>query len=170
MGSIVVLTGPVGAGKTTVARELVKSAAAPTAFIEGDVFWSFIARAPAGRPRQRSFQTIMRAMFRSAAAFAADDFEAILDFTMPPAFLERAAARVESTRVHLVILRPSEPVCAARAAARSEGVILDYGPYRDLYALFDGAERHVIRNDAISPTAAAAAIREGLAAGTFRIG
>jgi len=30
-----------------------------------------------------------------------------------------------------VVLRPSETVCEARAASRTEGVIADYGPYRE---------------------------------------
>jgi hypothetical protein len=60
-------------------------------------------------------------------------------------------------------------VCAARAASRSEGAIPDYGPYRELYALFDIESRHVIRNNDIPPETVAAAIREGLAAGTFQL-
>jgi hypothetical protein len=34
MNSIVLLSGPIGAGKTTVARELVAGASGPTVYIE----------------------------------------------------------------------------------------------------------------------------------------
>ena len=41
---IVLLSGPVGAGKTTVAQELIKAAVDPTVYIEGDKFWFFIVK------------------------------------------------------------------------------------------------------------------------------
>src|SRR5579862_9887080 len=90
VGSIIVLSGPVGAGKTTVARQMARSADAPTVLVEGDVFWTCIAKGHPGRPRQQGFQTLMRAMIRAAAAFAAEDFQVILDFTIPPWFLSAA--------------------------------------------------------------------------------
>ncbi len=71
----------------------------------------------------------MRAMFRAAATIAADDYEAILDFSMPPSFVRAAAVRIPDTPVHYVELRPALDVCAARAAGRAEGVIPDYAPY-----------------------------------------
>jgi hypothetical protein len=112
----------------------------------------------------------MRAMFRAAAAIAADDYEAILDFSMPPAFVRAAAARVPDTPVHYVELRPALEVCASRAANRSEGVIADYGPYADFYDAFDADARFVIRNDARAAVEVAAEIRAGLAEGRFKVG
>jgi adenylate kinase family enzyme len=44
MGAIIVISGPVGAGKTTVARELLARTPPPAAFIEGDAFWPFVAK------------------------------------------------------------------------------------------------------------------------------
>jgi uridine kinase len=40
--SVIFLSGPIGAGKTAVARELLHLLPAPLSYIEGDVFWSFI--------------------------------------------------------------------------------------------------------------------------------
>ena len=42
--SVVMLSGPVGAGKTTVARELVAISPAPLCYIEGDTFWSLFTK------------------------------------------------------------------------------------------------------------------------------
>ena len=47
MNSIILLSGTVGAGKSTVAKELVKLIDNPVINIEGDVFWKFIAK---GKP------------------------------------------------------------------------------------------------------------------------
>jgi chloramphenicol 3-O-phosphotransferase len=168
VGSIIVLSGPVGAGKTTVARQMARSADAPTALIEGDVFWTFIAKGHPGRPRQQGFQTLMRAMIRAAAAFAADDFQVILDFTIPPWFLSAAAPRLGDAELHFVVLKPPQAICAARAASRDEGAIGDYRPYSSLYATFEAEPRHVIDNAARPPAEVVAAIWNGVRAGTFR--
>jgi cytidylate kinase len=41
---IILLSGPIGAGKTTVARELIASSPASVAYVEGETFWRFIAK------------------------------------------------------------------------------------------------------------------------------
>ncbi len=166
MGSLVVISGPVGAGKTTVARALIDVCPPPLAYVEGDDFWRYLVKPRAGGPR-RNVRTIMPAMFRAAAAIAADEYTAILDFSMPPYFVAPANARLNDTPVHYVELRPALAVCAARAAGRDEGVIADYGPYADFYDAFNGEERFVIRNDAADPADVAAEIRAGLAEGRF---
>jgi len=61
MGRVIMLSGPVGAGKTTVARELVSILPEPLSYIEGDTFWSFIKKSK-GRDRRENFRTIMRAI------------------------------------------------------------------------------------------------------------
>jgi chloramphenicol 3-O-phosphotransferase len=169
VGVIIVISGPVGAGKTAVARELVACMEGPTVYLEGDAFWSFIVRSHPDRPRLRGFQAIMRAMIRAAAAFAAADYQVILDFSMPPAFLERARERLGGHDVHLVVLKPGLTVCVRRAAARSEGAIVDYAPYAELYDAFDAAERHIIRNDILPAAEVAATIQTGIKAGAFRL-
>lgn len=95
----------------------------------------------------------------------------ILDFSIPPWFLDtaRAVAEVKDVPLDYVVLRPSETVCAARAAGRKEGVITNYAPYRDLYSSFDGAERHTIKDDVSDAPVIAARIRLGLDDGSFRI-
>lgn len=166
MGSIVVLSGPVGAGKTTVARALLALAEPPTAYIEGDEFWRFLAKPRPGGPA-RNIRTVMPAMFRAAAAIATDGYEAILDFSLPPAFVRAASARLPDTPTHYVELRPAPEVCAARAATRAEGVIADYAPYAEFYAAFDAEDRFVIRNDQTTAADVAAEIKAGLADGRF---
>ena len=171
MKSIILLSGPVGAGKTTVARALVASSPVPVAFIEGDTFWSFIAKSGAGQGRNKNFRMIMTAMTAAALPYALFGYEVIVDFSIPPWFLDTARKVVKSKDVPLdyVVLRPSETVCAARAAARAEGTITDYAHYRDLYSSFDEADRYTIKDDAGGAAVVAARIRDGLNAGTFRV-
>jgi gluconate kinase len=171
MKSIILLSGPVGAGKTTVARELVASSPSPLAYIEGDTFWSYIAKSGTGQSRNKNFRMIMTAMTAAALPYALFGYEVIVDFSIPPWFLDTARKVVKSREVPLdyVVLRPSEAVCARRAATRLEGTIPDYAPYRDLYSVFDEAERYTIKDDVSDAAVVAARIREGLNVGRFRI-
>jgi len=170
MKSIILLSGPVGAGKSTVARELVALSPEPIAYIEGDQFWSFIAKGTGGR-REKNFKMIMTAMTAAAATYALYGYEVILDFSIPPWFLEtaRKVAKVRDVPLDFVVLRPSEAVCAARAAGRAEGKIADYQPYHDLYTSFDEEESNTIRDDEGEAAAVAARIRKGLDAGAYRL-
>jgi len=170
MKSIILLSGPVGAGKTTVARELIACSAGPIAFIEGDKFWFFIVKS-AYKSRHKDFRTIMTSMTAAALPYAVAGYEVIIDFSIPPWFLDtvRKIAKVRDVPVDFVVLRPAEKVCASRAAARAEGAIADYGPYRDLYSDFDEAAPYTICDDEGEAAVVAARIRKELDKGVFRI-
>jgi hypothetical protein len=171
VSAIILLSGPVGAGKSTVAQELVAAMPGPVACIEGDKFWFFIAKGGREIGRKRNFTTIMTAMIAAAVPYAVAGYHAIVDFSIPPWFLDTAKriAKVRDLPLDFVVLRPSEKVCAARAAARSEGKIEDYSGYSELYASFDEAEKFIIRDDESDAKTIAGKIAEGLRVGSFRV-
>jgi adenylate kinase family enzyme len=170
MKSIVLLSGPVGAGKSTVAKELLALTSHPIAYIEGDAFWSFFARSGEMHGPARNFKVIMTSMIAAALPYARAEYETIVDFSVPPWFLE-TAQKVIKERVPLdyVILRPSESVCAARAASRAEGAITDYSRYRELYSDFEVDERYTLEDVGEGASVIAGRVREGLDAGKFRV-
>ena len=169
MGKAIMLSGPIGAGKTTVARDLIALLPQPLAYIEGDTFWSFITRS-GQRNRRENFLVIMRSMTAAALPFAREGFDVLLDFSFPPDFLDTAQKILKEVPLDFIVLKPSQEVCESRASARAEGKISDYGPYRSFYSLFAGAERFTIQDDAADSRSLAARIRDGLSAGTFRVG
>lgn len=70
--SVVTLSGPVGAGKTTVARELVAISRAPLSYIEGDALWPLFVK-PDAKPQHERFRLFMRSMTVAAVPLARGD-------------------------------------------------------------------------------------------------
>lgn len=166
--SVVMLSGPVGAGKTTVARELVAISPAPLCYLEGDAFWSLFVK-PDSKPRREQFRVLMRSVTAAAVPLARNGYEVLLDFTFPLDFLDTARKILKEIPIDLVLLRPSIAVCEQRALARPDCTLADYGVYRDFYAMFEGLPKHEISDDEADASSVARRIREGLDQGLFRL-
>lgn len=166
--SVTILSGPVGAGKTTVAQELLALLPAPVSYIEGDTFWSFIVKA-GNHDRRENFAMIIRAMTAATIPFARSGYEVLLDFSIPPQFLDAARKILKEITLNYVVLRPSFRVCEARASARMQGKILNHDTHREFYALFDNPSTHIVSDDDADACTVAKRICNGLAAGEFRV-
>ncbi|MGB9147644.1 MAG: AAA family ATPase [Acidobacteriaceae bacterium] len=165
---VVMLSGPIGAGKTTIARELVTLSPAPLCFLEGDTFWPIFAKPDAKPPRER-FRLLMRSVTAAAVPLARGGYEVLLDFSFPLDFLETARKILKEIPLDFIVVRPSLAVCEQRAAARPEGKIADYGAYRDFYTMFEGLPQHEICDDEADAASIARRIRAGLDHGIFRL-
>jgi gluconate kinase len=165
--TVVMLTGPVGAGKTTVARELVAISPAPLSYIEGDSFWPVFAK-PDAKPVRERFRLLMRSITAAAIPLARGGYEVLLDCSFPLDFLDTARKILKEIPLDFVILKPTITVCEQRAAARPEGKIADYNVYRDFYAMFEGLPKHEV-DDSGDAASIARRIRAGLDKGIFRL-
>src|SRR5215467_155347 len=166
--SVIFLSGPIGAGKTAVAKALLPLLPAPFSYIEGDRFWSFISK-EGERGLRDNFPVLVRSMTAAAVPFARSGFRVLIDFSIPPPFVDTARKILKEVPFDFVLLRPSFAVCAERAACRKEGAISDYGLLKSFYARFEEGTVEPICDDNADPASLARQIADGLNLGRFRV-
>lgn len=166
--SVIFLSGPIGAGKTTVAKLLVPLLSGPLCYIEGDTFWSFIKK-DADRGSRESFPVVARSMTAAAIPFARSGFRVLIDFSIPPTYVDTARKILKEVPFDFVLLRPSFEVCSQRAASRQEGAITDQVMLKNFYTLFEQGKVEPICDDNADPESLARRIAEGLSQGLFRV-
>jgi gluconate kinase len=162
------LVRAIGAGKTTVANALLPLLPAPLSYIEGDTFWSFISK-NGERGLRDNFPVLVRSMTAAAIPFARSGFRVLIDFSIPPSYVEAARKILKEVPFDFVLLRPSFEVCAERAASRKEGAIKDYTMLKNFYARFEEGNVEPICDDRADLESLARRIAEGLNQGKFRV-
>jgi len=167
--SVIFLSGPIGAGKTAVAQELVQLLPAPLSYIEGDTFWSFIKK-EGERGLRENFPVLVRSMTAAAVPLARSGFRVLIDFSIPPAYIDTARKILKEVPFDFVLLRPSLQVCVERASSREVGPITEYARLKDFYAFFEeDKSMEPICDDNADPASLAQRIAEGLNQGRFRV-
>jgi adenylate kinase family enzyme len=168
---VLLISGPPGAGKTTLAKALVKAARAPVIHIEGDAFNAFLPTNVKMPMMRRLRLSAMQAMMAAARPFSRAGQDTIVDFSIGPWFLPAVMPFLRDTPLDCVILLPPKETCAARVAVRKEGRMPDYALYADMYDAFTAAkdfEDHMITG-ALDTAALVRHIRLGLGKGRFRV-
>src|SRR5437868_11856955 len=120
MGSLLVVTGPPGAGKSSVARVLA-GAARRSVLIEGDAFFGFLASGAIDPwlPASNDQNTVVtKAAASAAGVFATGGYTTVYDGVVGPWFLPTFGAATGLDRFDYVILLPSLDVCLERVATR----------------------------------------------------
>ncbi len=176
-GALLVLSGPPGAGKTTIARALADGASRPTVHLATDLFYVAIRTGfvPPFLPEAAGQNAVVIDVLVDAMlGYARGGYDVVVDGIVGPWSLPAfaAGARRACLGLSFVVLRPSFEVARARAAGREARELRASGPLRGLYGAFaslGALERHVLDTSEEAVEVTTRRVRDAVASGDFAI-
>ena len=138
MSELLIVTGPPGAGKSTVAR-LVADRFEPSALVQGDAFFGFVARGyiDPWLPESHEQNTVVtEATARATAMYARGGFTTIFDGMVGPWFLPTFLEYAAVDAVHYAVLLPTVETCVARVLTRTDHGFREESVTRQMHASF----------------------------------
>jgi len=138
VGELILITGPPGAGKSTVA-ELLAAEYQPSALVAGDAFFGFLARGaidpwlPAAAGQN---ETVTEAAAAAAGRLVRGGYTVLFDGVVGPWLLPSFVAATGLRRLHYALLLPTEQLCLDRVRDRLGHGFTDLAATRHMHADF----------------------------------
>jgi predicted kinase len=179
-GRIVIVSGPPGAGKSTIARRLAEGAPGElAAHLHTDDVYTYIRKgfvAPWLPQAQAQNIAVMNALAASAAALAVGGYEVVVDGIIGPWFFDPwlSAANAHAIDLRYIALAPDEATTVARATARTApGAMTDAAVVRTMWGQFQKyapPAGNVVDTTGAGVDETVAMLTAALAEGRFRLG
>jgi AAA domain len=118
---LIVLTGPPGAGKSSVARG-VAAAFERSVLVDGDAFFAFLASgaiAPWLEEAGEQNGTVIEAAAAAAGRYAVGGYVTVYDGIVGPWYLPDFVRATGLAQLHYLVLLPSLEVCRRRVLGRT---------------------------------------------------
>ncbi|UDY35843.1 AAA family ATPase [Dermatobacter hominis] len=180
--SLLIVTGPPGAGKTTVARDLARREPGASVCVESDWFWTTIVRGPIEPwlpEADTQNRAVLAAAASAAAALRAGGYATALEGIIGPWMLDTLSAVIGPNPIDYVVLRPDLSTCLHRARTRSteprvsgHPPLSNPEPIRQMWEQFQllgQLEHHVVDTTGLDADQTTDAIIQDRVVGRFRL-
>lgn len=176
-GEVLILTGPPGAGKTTVAELIASGASGPTVHLVTDMFYRAIRTGfvlPYLPQAERQNGVVIEAIVATVATYARGGYDVVVDGIIGPWFLPpfRAMAQQDHLALSYVVLRPDVDTTLSRTRRRVGSELKDVDAITGLHSAFEQLgelESHAVDTGDLDAVQTAAKVRSRIESGRYRL-